>query len=210
MSKVLIFMAEGHEEIEALTVVDILRRADIEIEMVSITGNKKVPGAHGITTYCDKLIENTDFESADMLVLPGGMPGTLNLELCEPLMDQIHGFNTSKKGLAAICAAPTVFGKGNVQVFVVTALDGALSEDLAFVVYCKGKKATCYPGMEKDLSEADFSTDPVCHDGHIITSRGMGTAIPFALEIVKTFKGADVADKLAKGIVYNVQEGLQE
>ncbi|MBQ3774137.1 MAG: DJ-1/PfpI family protein, partial [Pseudobutyrivibrio sp.] len=103
MSKVLIFMAEGHEEIEALTVVDLLRRADIEIEMVSITGNKKVPGAHGITTYCDKLIENTDFESADMLVLPGGMPGTLNLELCEPLMDQVHGFNTSKKGLAAIC-----------------------------------------------------------------------------------------------------------
>ena len=118
-----------------------------------------------------------------MLVLPGGMPGTLNLELCEPLMDQIHGFNTSKKGLAAICAAPTVFGKAGIL---------------------KGKKATCYPGMEKDLLDADFSTDPVCHDGHIITSRGMGTAIPFALEIVKTFKGADVADKLAKGIVYNI------
>ena len=183
MSKVLIFMAEGHEEIEALTVVDLLRRADIEIEMVSITGNKKVPGAHGITTYCDKLIENTDFESADMLVLPGGMPGTLNLELCEPLMDQIHGFNTSKKGLAAICAAPTVFGKAGIL---------------------KGKKATCYPGMEKDLLESDFSTDAVCHDGHIITSRGMGTAIPFALEIVKTFKGEEVADKLAKGIVYNI------
>ena len=182
MSKILIFMAEGHEEIEALTVVDLLRRADIEIEMVSITGNKKVPGAHGITTYCDKLIENTDFESADMLVLPGGMPGTLNLELCEPLMDQIYGFNASKKGLAAICAAPTVFGKAGIL---------------------KGKKATCYPGMEKDLLEADFSTDAVCHDGHIITSRGMGTAIPFALEIVKTFKGQEAADKLAKGIVYS-------
>ena len=182
MSKVLIFMAEGHEEIEALTVVDLLRRADIEIEMVSITGNKKVPGAHGITTYCDKLIENTDFESADMLVLPGGMPGTLNLELCEPLMDQIYGFNASKKGLAAICAAPTVFGKAGIL---------------------KGKKATCYPGMEKDLLEAEFSTDAVCHDGHIITSRGMGTAIPFALEIVKTFNGQEAADKLAKGIVYS-------
>ena len=182
MSKVLIFMAEGHEEIEALTVVDILRRADIEIEMVSITGNKKVPGSHGIVTYCDKLIETVNFDSADMLVLPGGMPGTLNLGLCEPLMDQIHGFNTSKKGLAAICAAPTVFGKAGLL---------------------QGKKATCYPGMEGDLLGANVSTDSVCHDGHIITSRGMGTAIPFALEIVKTFKGDDVANKLAQAIVYN-------
>jgi len=175
-------MSIDDEEIEALTVVDILRRADIEIDMVSITGNKKVPGAHGITTYCDKLIENTDFEKADMIVLPGGMPGTLNLGLCEPLMDQIHGFNTSKKGLAAICAAPTVFGKAGLL---------------------EGKKATCYPGMEGDLLGANVSTDSVCHDGHIITSRGMGTAIPFALEIVKTFKGEDVANKLAQAIVYN-------
>ncbi len=182
MSKVLIFMAEGHEEIEALTVVDILRRAGIEIYMVSITGNKKVPGAHGITTYCDKLIETVNFDAADMLVLPGGMPGTLNLALCEPLMDQIHGFNTSKKGLAAICAAPTVFGKAGIL---------------------KGRKATCYPGMEKDLLGADVSTDDVCHDGHIITSRGMGTAIPFALEIVKTLAGNDEAEQLAKSIVYS-------
>ena len=185
MSKVLIFMAEGHEEIEALTVVDLLRRAGIEIEMVSITGNKKVPGAHGITTYCDKLIENTDFESADMLVLPGGMPGTLNLELCEPLMDQVHGFNTSKKGLAAICAAPTVLGKAGIL---------------------NGKKATCYPGMEKDLVGAEFSTDPVCHDGHIITSRGLGTAIPFALEIIKTFTDEATAEQIAKSVVYKQKE----
>lgn len=181
MSKVLIFMAEGHEEIEALTVVDILRRADIDISMVSITGNKRVPGAHGIVTVCDKLIETVNFDSADMLVLPGGMPGTLNLELCEPLMDQVHGFNASKKGLAAICAAPTVFGKAGLL---------------------KDKKATCYPGMEKDLLGANVSTDEVCHDGHIITSRGMGTAIPFALEIVKTFKGEAAAEQMAKNIVY--------
>lgn len=181
MSRVLIFMAEGHEEIEALTVVDLLRRAGIEIEMVSITGNKKVPGSHGITTYCDKLIETVNFDSADMLVLPGGMPGTLNLELCQPLMDQVHGFNTSKKGLAAICAAPTVFGKAGLL---------------------QGKTATCYPGMEKDLVGANVSTDEVCHDGHIITSRGLGTAIPFALEIVKTFKGEAAAKQLADAVVY--------
>ena len=185
MSKVFIFMAEGHEEIEALTVVDLLRRAGIEIETVSITSNRMVPGSHGIITVCDQLIEEVDFNSADMLVLPGGMPGTLNLELCEPLMDQIHGFNTSKKGLAAICAAPTVFGKAGIL---------------------EGKKATCYPGMEKDLVGANVSTDEVCHDGHIITSRGLGTAIPFALEIVKTFQGEEAAKKLAAGIVYNRQK----
>lgn len=181
MSKVLIFMAEGHEEIEALTVVDLLRRAGIEIEMVSITGNKRVPGSHGIMTVCDKLIEQVNFDSADMLVLPGGMPGTLNLEICEPLMDQVHGFNTSKKGLAAICAAPTVFGKAGLL---------------------QGKKATCYPGMEGDLLGANVSTDAVCHDGNIITSRGLGTAIPFALEIIKTFQGDAAADKIAKSVVY--------
>ena len=181
MSKVLIFMAEGHEEIEALTVVDLLRRAGIEIETVSITGDKKVKGSHGITTLCDKFIENVNFEEADMLVLPGGMPGTLNLGLCEPLMDQIHGFNTSGKKLAAICAAPTVFGKAGLL---------------------EGKKATCYPGMEGDLIGAKVSADSVCHDGNIITSRGLGTAIPFALEIIKTFQGEEEAEKIAKSVVY--------
>lgn len=181
MSKVLIFMAEGHEEIEALTVVDLLRRAGIDIYTVSITGEKKVTGSHGITTVCDKLIETVNFDDADMLVLPGGMPGTLNLGNCELLMDQVHGFNTSKKGLAAICAAPTVFGKAGLL---------------------EGKKATCYPGMEGDLKGANTSTDAVCHDGHIITSRGLGTAIPFALEIIRTFQGDEAAEKLAKSIVY--------
>ena len=181
MSKVLIFMAEGHEEIEALTVVDMLRRAGIDIYMVSITGEKKVTGSHGITTVCDKLIEAVNFDDADMLVLPGGMPGTINLGNCELLMDQVHGFNTSKKGLAAICAAPTVFGKAGIL---------------------EGKKATCYPGMEGDLKGANTSTDAVCHDGHIITSRGMGTAIPFALEIIRTLQDDQAAEKLAKSIVY--------
>ena len=181
MSEVLIFMAEGHEEIEALTVVDLLRRAGIEIEMVSITGNKRVPGSHGIMTVCDKLIETVNFDKAQMLVLPGGMPGTLNLGLCEPLMDQVHGFNASGKNLAAICAAPTVFGKAGLL---------------------KGKKATCYPGMEQDLEGAIVSTDEVCHDGNITTSRGLGTAIPFALEIIRTFQGDEAAKKIANSIVY--------
>lgn len=181
MSKVLLFMAEGHEEIEALTVVDLLRRAGIEIETVSVTSNRMVPGSHGIVTVCDQLIEEVDFGSADMLVLPGGMPGTLNLELCQPLMEQVHAFNKAGKTIAAICAAPTVFGKAGLL---------------------EGKKATCYPGMEKDLLGAKVSTDAVCHDGNVITSRGLGTAIPFALEIISTLADAATADKIATSVVY--------
>lgn len=182
MSQVLIFFAEGHEEIEALTVVDILRRAGIEIDMVSVTGKKEVTGAHGITTVCDKLIAEADFKSASMLVLPGGMPGTLNLEACAPLMEQVRGFQEEGKYIAAICAAPTVFGRA-----------GLLN----------GKKACCYPDMEGDLKGADVSYDAVCVDGKTITSRGMGTAIEFALAIVTAFQGQSAADEMAKKIVYS-------
>mgnify|MGYP002624056392 FL=1 len=181
MSKVLVFFAEGFEEIEALTVVDVLRRADVDTVMVSVTGNKRVPGSHGIAVGCDKLIETINFDNADMIVLPGGMPGTLNLELCEQLMDQVQGFAVSKKYLAAICAAPTVLGRAGIL---------------------KGKTATCYPGMEKDLIGANLSTESVCHDGNIITSRGLGTAIDFSLEIIRTLLGDDAASDMAEKIVY--------
>ncbi|MCR4695149.1 MAG: DJ-1/PfpI family protein [Pseudobutyrivibrio sp.] len=183
MSKVLVFFAEGHEEVEALTVVDLLRRAGIEVDMVSVTGNKRVPGSHGINTYCDQLVETADFDGADMLVLPGGMPGTLNLELCDKLMAGVGNFVESGKLVGAICAAPTVLGRAG---------------------YLQGKKATCYPGMEADLKGAIFSQDNVCHDGNIITSRGVGTAIDFALEIITTLVDESTAKNLAKGIVYKV------
>jgi len=181
MGQVLIFFAEGHEEIEALTVVDILRRAGIEIDMVSVTGKKEVTGAHGITTVCDKLIAEADFKSASMLVLPGGMPGTLNLEACAPLMEQVRGFQEEGKYIAAICAAPTVFGRA-----------GLLN----------GKKACCYPDMEGDLKGADVSYDAVCVDGKTITSRGMGTAIEFALTIIEKLDSKEKAEKIGKAIVY--------
>ena len=181
MSKVLIFLAESHEEIEALTVVDLLRRAKIDIETVSITGNRQVTGSHGITTTADKLFEEVDFTQADMLVLPGGMPGTLNLEAYGPLMDQVKAFNAAAKYIAAICAAPTVFGRAGLL---------------------KGKKACCYPDMEGDLLEAQVSYDPVSVDGNIITSRGMGTAIEFGLTIIETFQGSQAADAMAAKIVY--------
>ena len=182
MSKVYIFLAEGHEEIEALTVVDLLRRAGIDIEMISITGNRQVTGSHGITTTADKLFEEIDCDAAQMLVLPGGMPGTRNLEAHEELMKNIDAFAASSdKCIAAICAAPTVFGHRNLL---------------------NGKKACCYPGMEDQLLGANVSYDKVSVDGNIITSRGLGTAIEFALAIIEKLDSAQKAEQIGKAVVY--------
>ena len=110
MKQIAIFFAEGFEEIEGLTVVDILRRAGLTIDMVSITGSVKVTGSHGIEITADKTISATDFTKLDMIVLPGGMPGTKNLENCEALMKQVDAFAKEEKYLAAICAAPSIYG----------------------------------------------------------------------------------------------------
>lgn len=182
MAKTAIFLADGFEEIEALTVVDLLRRAGIEIVMTSIMGQKSVNGSHGIKVEADELLENLDFDSVDMIILPGGMPGTTNLDNCEPLKAKIREFNDSGKLLAAICAAPTVYGKMGLL---------------------KGKKACCFPGREPDLLGADVQTTEVAKDGNFITSRGMGTAIPFGLAIIAQFQGEDAASEMAKKIVYS-------
>lgn len=182
MAKTLIFLADGFEEIEALTVVDLLRRAGIDITMVSIMGRKSVTGSHQITVEADELLDAADFDSADMLILPGGMPGTSNLFGCEPLKERIREFYDKNKLLSAICAAPTVYGKMGLL---------------------EGKKATCYPGCEADLKGADPQTSEVVKDGNFITSRGMGTAIPFGLAIIEQFQGKEAADTMAAKIVYS-------
>ncbi len=181
MSKTAIFLADGFEEIEALTVVDLLRRAGIEITMTSIMGRKSVTGSHGIAVEADALFEEVDFDSADMLILPGGQPGTTNLFGCNQLKDKIKEFNEKGRLLAAICAAPTVYGKMGLL---------------------EGKKATCYPGCEVDLKGADTQTVEVVKDGNFITSRGMGTAIPFGLAIIEEFQGKEAADAMAAKVVY--------
>ncbi len=181
MPKTLIFLADGFEEIEALTVVDLLRRAAIDISMVSIMGKKSVTGSHKITVESDVLLEEADFEGADMLILPGGMPGTNNLFECEALRDRINEFNDRKKTLAAICAAPTVYGRMGLL---------------------EGKKASCYPGCEKDLKGADVQVAEVTVCDNFITSRGMGTAIPFGLSIIEHFQGKEAADEMAAKIVF--------
>ena len=181
MSKVCIFFATGYEEIEALTVVDILRRASIDIDLVSITDEKKVTGSHNITVEMDKIFNEVDFDSVDMLVLPGGMPGTKNLEAFTPLMDKIDDFYNKGKYIAAICAAPSIFGHKGIL---------------------KGKKACSYPTFESHLEGADVKREPAVVDGKIITGRGMGTAIPFALCILKELKGAEAADAMKESIVF--------
>lgn len=181
MAKIYIFLAEGFEEIEGLTVVDLLRRAKIDISMISVTGGRRVTGAHQITTEADLLFEDADFSDADMLVLPGGMPGTTNLMKHEGLDRLLRDFSSRGKQLAAICAAPSVLG-----------MKGILS----------GRNATCFPGMEEKLLGAHLKNDDVVVDGNITTSRGMGTAIDFSLSLIKSIKGGEEARKIASSIQY--------
>ena len=110
MSKVGVFFGTGYEEIEALAVVDLLRRANVETDMVSVMEEKTVTGAHSISVVMDKMISEVDFSQLDMIVLPGGMSGTRKLEACEPLMEQVDAFIAAGKAVCAICAAPSILG----------------------------------------------------------------------------------------------------
>ena len=174
MKKVSIFLAEGFEEVEALTQVDLLRRAGAEVTMVSISGAREVAGSHGIVVTADKIFAEMDFAEMDLLVLPGGMPGTLHLKECAPLIALLQDFNEKGRKLAAICAA------------------GLL----------RGKKAACYPGCEDGLTGAEVLTDRVVVDGNITTSRGVGTAIPFALSLIAQLYDQQKADQIRESIVY--------
>lgn len=183
MSKVAVFFGTGYEEIEALTVVDILRRAGIETQMVSITGERTVTSSHQITVAMDKVLQEVDFDALDMIVLPGGMPGTKNLEACEPLMEQVDAFVTGGKMVAAICAAPSILGHRG---------------------FLKGKNACSFPSFESHLEGANVLKQPAVTDGNIITGRGMGAAVAFALAILEKLAGAEVAQKMAETIVASV------
>lgn len=181
MKKVCVFMADGFEEIEGLTVVDILRRAGIETETISVMGRKQISGSHKILVEADKLFEEAEIEEADMLVLPGGMPGTLNLKAHEGLREQILAFDRQGKYVAAICAAPSI-----------------LSE----LGLLKGKKVCAYPSFEDELDCAEVLKVPAVTDGNVTTGRGMGAAIPFALKLTEILCGAEKAEEIRKSVVY--------
>lgn len=185
MSKIAVFFAEGFEEIEGLTVVDLCRRAGIETEMVSIGDSKIVKGSHDISILTDLLFEEVDFETLDMLVLPGGMPGTRKLEAHEGLMEQLDAFYGSGKYVASICAAPSIFGHRGML---------------------KGRRACSYPTLESHLEGAEVTKDETVVSDHVITSRGMGTAIAFGLKIVEQLCGGEKAEELKEAIIYKRRE----
>jgi 4-methyl-5(b-hydroxyethyl)-thiazole monophosphate biosynthesis len=181
MAKAAIYLAEGFEEIEALTTVDILRRGDIEVDLVALGGNLQVAGAHNIKVIADILIEKIDHEVYNMMILPGGMPGTLNLDSSDILKKQIIDFDLEEKFIAAICAAPLVIGK---------------------MGFLENRQATCYPGVESNLFKAIYRDDlDVVVDGNFITSRGPGTAISFGLKLVELLKGEKIRKDLAIGLL---------
>ncbi len=179
MGKVYVFFADGFEEMEAFASVDILKRAGLNVEMITVTPDEIVKGAHGVSVLCDKNIENCDFFDADLIVLPGGMPGAATLGECKELHRQILQFAEEKKPIAAICAAPMVLGKLGVL---------------------KGKKATCYPGFEQYLEGAECTGALVERDGNIITGKGPGAAIKFALALVELMAGKEKVKELEEAM----------
>ena len=183
MAKVYEFLANGFEEIEGLAPVDILRRGGVDIKTVSITGSEWVETSHGVTIKADLKFEDIQsFEDADMLLLPGGMPGSSHLNEHEGVRQALIAQHKAGKRIGAICAAPMV---------------------LASTGILEGKKATCYPGMENGLLSAKVSYDPVVIDGNIITSRGMGTVNDFALEIIRYLADENTAKEIADRVVYS-------
>jgi 4-methyl-5(b-hydroxyethyl)-thiazole monophosphate biosynthesis len=175
MNKIAVQLAEGFEEIEAISIIDVLRRAGIDVTVISISRQVEVTGAHAIKIIADQIFEKTNFKDFDMIVLPGGMPVALNLQNHKGLQKQILDFHKRGKLLGAICAAPMVFGNLGIL---------------------KNETATCYPGFEDQLKEAKVSEDSVIHSGNIITGKGAGVAIEFALKIVELLKGEELANEL--------------
>lgn len=174
-----LFLANGFEEIEALTPVDILRRAGKEVTTVGI-GGRTVIGAHGIPVTAD--IADAEFRdnAPEMIILPGGMPGTKNLDASETVEKALSSALATGSYIAAICAAPTILGKR-----------GLLN----------GKHAVCFPGMEKELHGALLSADRIVRDGNYITAAGMGVALPFSLALVEALCGKSCADSLKLSVV---------
>lgn len=178
MKNVIVFLADGFEECEGLLVVDLLRRAGINVTTASVMGRAEITSSHRIRLLADVPAENADYASADMIVLPGGMPGTNHLYDSQIVCDMCRKF-ADEKSVAAICAAPSVLGR---------------------LGLLKGKKATCYPGFEEYLDGAEYTGEAVETDGNIITGQALGAAIPFALEIIAYLisesAACDIADKI--------------
>ena len=183
--KVVICLANGVEEIEALTVVDILRRSRIDITVAAVGGNKTIASSHGIIINCDTTVESINWNDIYMLVLPGGMPGTLNLDKDPTVNNAIEVLNKKGNPIAAICAAPSILGKRGLL---------------------EGHKACCVPGFEEELKGAEVIMDKkVVTDGQFITAPGMGCSVDFGLAILEYMQGSEAKAEMAKRIEFGTR-----
>jgi 4-methyl-5(b-hydroxyethyl)-thiazole monophosphate biosynthesis len=186
MKKVLLLLAEGFEEVEALTTVDYLRRVDIIVDICSIMGEKTVEGAHRIVVTSDKVLDEIkNIKNYDGLVIPGGMPGATNLRKNDRVIELVKEFNRGEKLIAAICAGPIVLQRAGIL---------------------KEREVTSYPGFDNDLKEGIYKEDLVVQDGNIITARGPAVAVYFALKLVENLVGEEKAEELKKDILLDMVE----
>ena len=180
MKKVYVFLADGFEDVEALIPVDVWRRGGLDVVTVSITEFPMAQSAHGVNIEADIMFDDGDFSDADLLFLPGGMPGASNLfahkGVCKAVVDQF----TAGRKVAAICASPAVV--------------------LAPLGILDGKRATCYPGFEQALAEATYTGDLFTVDGNVTTGEGPAAAFPFAYELLAQLKDKNTADQIAEGM----------
>lgn len=177
-----VFLANGFEEVEAITPVDIMRRAGLDVRTVSIYDSPMVTGAHKVPIQADMVFCQVDFSQVDLIVLPGGLPGSTNLDACEPLCQAIKKHTEGGKPVAAICAAPLVLGH------------------LGLLV---GRKATCYPGVEPELAGATCTGAMVEVDGNIITGKGPAAAFEFGFTLVEQLKSSEATLLLRDGMLYS-------
>lgn len=181
MKKVCVLLADGFEEIEGLTVVDLLRRAKIYVDTISIMDDYIVHGAHGINVQTEDLFDEVDFDEFDMVVLPGGMPGTLNLKNHDGVRYVVKQYAKEGRYVGAICAAPTI---------------------LKSLGVLEGRRAICYPGVEDEMEDVVLTETAVVVDENIITSQGVGTAIDFGLKLIEILDGEEKAKEIADSIVF--------
>jgi 4-methyl-5(b-hydroxyethyl)-thiazole monophosphate biosynthesis len=182
MAKVYEFLANGFEEVEALAPVDILRRGGVEIKTVSVTGSELVESSHGVTIKADlKFEEAGDYSDADLLMIPGGLPGATNLNAHEGVRNALLAQYENGRRVGAICAAPMVLGSLGIL---------------------KGKRATCSPGFEKYLTGAEYTAELVTEDGNIITGEGPAASFPYAYRILSYFIGDDAVAELQAKMQY--------
>ena len=182
MKKVIEFLADGFEEVEAMAPVDILRRGGVEITTVSVMDTLMVKSAHGVEMKADVMFDAADIENADLLLLPGGMPGATNLKDHSGLRKALMRHNEAGKKIGAICAAPMVLG------------------DLGLL---RGKRATCYPGFEKFLDGAEYTAELFTIDGNIITGKGPAAVFPYSYKIAEWFLGEQAVDDMKAGMIYS-------